>query len=69
MSLFVDSLGISFDFSLNGLFELQWLSLKLRANLLTNLQILALIEREKRASPFPLQLSLTLVLRLIEETS
>lgn len=47
MSFLVYSLGVSFYFSFYCLFELLWLALKFCANLLSNLQVLALIEREE----------------------
>lgn len=69
MRLFVYSLRVGLHFSLDGFLELQWLALKFSGDLLADLQVLSLVEREERASPFPLQFSLAFVLGLVEEAA
>lgn len=68
MSLFVYALRVCLHFCFYGFLELLTLSLEFCANFLTNLKVLAFIQRKHCSSPLPFQLSFALVLRLVEET-
>ncbi len=69
MCFFIDSLRIGFYLSFYSFLTLEIIVLEFRWDFLSNLKIFSLIQWKSASSPFPLKLSFTFILRLIEETS
>lgn len=67
MCLLVNTLRVCFDLCLHCFVQLLSLSLKPTADFLLDLHMLSLIQWKNCPSPFPLQLSLALILRRVEQ--
>lgn len=69
MGSFVDSLRVSFDFSLYFFLEFESFQTSFRGDFLPQLQVLTLIERKGSSSPFPLELAFAPAVGLVEEAA